>query len=205
MGFEKAGRVPREWAKRDWFCPREILIGYRRIALELPLDQMSYPVASLRTNKLKRYREGRQAALFCYGISQRLGTPVHFALIEDSSFDVVAHYNKDGASHFVKIQLKEWVPRFLPRAQTLQNELGKLSKYTESDDLVVAVHLNRDEIVRINELQMPENIGELWFFGARTLDQLEWTLIGNCLAGGSASDFTYPTESDATQGGTATA
>src|SRR3546814_9987611 len=35
--------------------------------------------SSLRTNELKPYREGRQCALFCYGVGQRFGLDVRFA------------------------------------------------------------------------------------------------------------------------------
>jgi hypothetical protein len=143
----------------------------------------------MRTNKLKRHREGRQAALFCYGMAQRLQSRIHFALIEGQDFDVVAHYEQDGESHFVPIQLKEWVPHFLPGAITLQHELDKLAKYVDSAELVVAMHLNRQETVRVAELHMPRNIGELWFFGAKSPDQQEWSLIGNCLEEWWISDW----------------
>lgn len=192
-GVKKGSRIPREWTtKFDWYDPRAILIAYRRIAEEFGLDLVPYALASMRTNKLKRYREGRQAALFCYGMAQRLQTPIYFALIEGQDFDVVAHFEQDGASHFVPIQLKEWVPQFLPGASTLQHELDKLAKYVDSEDLVVAVHLNRQDTVRLSELRIPRNIGELWFYGAKTPDQKEWTLIGNCLEELRATDFTYP-------------
>ncbi len=191
--MRKGSRVPREWTtKFDWYDPRAILIAYRQIAEDFALDLMPYPLASMCTNKLKRYREGRQAALFCYGMAQRLQTPIQFALIEGQDFDVVAHYEQGGESHFVPIQLKEWVPHFLPSASTLQLELDKLSKYVDSEDLVVAMHLNRQGTVLLNELRFPRNIGELWFFGAKAPDQKDWVLIGNCLEGQLASDFTYP-------------
>ena len=149
---------------------------------------------SLRTRELRPFGEGRQAALFCYGMSKRLGAPVSFAQLEDQDHDIVARFVADGEVNYVPVQLKEWVPAKLNPSATLESELGKLEKYVDSERLVVAFHLNRDATVDFSSLKIPVlRIGALYFYGATDPTQKEWWLIGNLLKDGPmAHKFTYP-------------
>jgi hypothetical protein len=172
----------RQWEKLKYLDSEAILRGLRKIQESNPLHELPYDVASLRRRDLRTYAEGRQAALFCYGMSQIDGTRVSFAQAEASDYDVVARYVRDDVAHFVPVQLKELVPdRVNPRAD-LQLELDKIAKYVDSAELVVAFHLNTTKRIEFSELRMPiGRVGELWFFGATTEDQVNWVLLGNML------------------------
>lgn len=187
-------RPPREWLKYSYLDPKKILIGLRNIEQDYPLSELRYEAASLRTRELRPFGEGRQAALFCYGMGIALGVEVYFAQVERQDYDIVAHFVADNESHFVPIQLKEWVPDFLPNAGTLQDEVAKLSKYADSTDLVVAFHLNRTTRLELDHLVVPTTVAELWFFGAMDPKQKRWHLIGNLLSPQyRAYEFEYPT------------
>jgi hypothetical protein len=82
--------VPREWLTYQYLDAKALLIGFASLTRDVPLDKLPYEVKSFRTNKLKRFREGRQAALFCCGLGQVLGIDIRFALVEESDFDVIA-------------------------------------------------------------------------------------------------------------------
>lgn len=186
-------RVPREWLQFEYLDPEGILVGLREITRTFPLHELEYHARTLRSRKLRKYGEGRQAALFCYGMGCRLGVKVRFAQVERQDYDIIAAYEMNGEMNFVPVQLKEWVPDVLPSPQPLQMEIAKLAKYTDSSDLVVVFHLNRRERVILSELKYPTNIGGLWFLGCTEPRQNHWTLIGDLLKEpGLASDFTYP-------------
>jgi hypothetical protein len=171
-----------------------ILLGLRDIEYRYSLQTLPYKEASLRSRELRRFGEGRQAALFCYGISQLIGLPVFFAQVERQDYDIIARIVKDGEPYYVPVQLKEWVPDFMPNAGTLQEEVEKLKKYSSSTDLVVAIHLNRDSRIELASLDLPiEELGELWFFGAAEPTQKKWRLIGNLLSPSCEEhEFFYP-------------
>lgn len=185
-------RVPREWLHYEYLDPERILVGLREIAQTYPLHELRYHARTLRTHALRKYGEGRQAALFCFGMSRRLGTKVSFAQVERQDYDVVAAFQQDGEVNFVPVQLKEWAPDIFPSPRTLQEELDKLSKYADASDLAVVFHLNRETTVKLSELNVPRNIGELWFIGCTEPSQNHWTLIGDLLKEPVANDFTYP-------------
>lgn len=186
--------VPREWASLKYLNPTKLLLGFRDIAIQNPLHELPYEIASLRTHALRKYGEGRQAALFCYGMSQATGIETSFALSESRDHDIVVRFYANNKFNFVPVQLKEFVPNFLNGKVTLQKELDKLSKYADSSDLVVAFYLNRVSTINLSELIFPkEKISELWFFGATDPLQNEWTLIGNLLKDNALSyNFKYP-------------
>jgi hypothetical protein len=185
-------RVPREWLQYNYLDPEKILVGLREIAQSYPLHELRYHARTLRTRALRKYGEGRQAALFCYGMGRRLGTPVSFAQVERQDYDIIAAYELDGDVNFVPVQLKEWAPDILPSPTTLQAELDKLSKYADASDLAVVFHLNRGTTIKLSELTFPKTIGELWFVGCTEPSQNHWTLIGDLLKDPLASDFTHP-------------
>jgi len=186
--------VPREWLKLQYMDPELFLVGLREIALTMPLDELHYKVSSLRTHALRKAGESRQAALFAYGMGQVLGSPVAFAVYEAQDYDAVVKYAANGKVTYLPVQLKEWVPDFLNPSATLQDELDKLAKYTDSKDLAVAIHLNREATIHLSKLTLPHgSIGGLWFYGATDLTQMRWLLIGNLMIpGATAYEFHYP-------------
>lgn len=172
----------REWEKLKYLDPEELLRGLREIATTPGLHELPYEVRTLRRRDLRQYHEGRQAALFCYGMSTVLGSPVAFAQAESSDYDVVARYVLGDTAHYVPVQLKELVPAIVNSTADLQSELDKIAKYVDSSDLAIAFHLNGERRVEFGQLQMPKSaVGELWFYGATTLDQRNWLLIGDML------------------------
>lgn len=186
--------IPREWLKLQYMDPARFLVGLRHIALTMPLDELHYKVSSLRTHALRKAGESRQAALFAYGLGQVLRAPVAFAVSEAKDYDAVVKYPANGAITYLPVQLKEWVPEFLNPSATLQGELDKLSKYTDSKDLAVAIHLNREATIHLSDLTLPQgSIGGLWLYGATDLLQEKWRIIGNLvIPGASAFEFHYP-------------
>lgn len=195
MSEGQARRVPRELQSLPYIDPERLLVDLRRIEQELPLQTLRYAESSLRTRELKRFGEGRQAALFCYGMSKLLGLQVKFAQAESKDFDIIARYVANDEVSYVPVQLKEWVPGSVNPQASLQREIDKLAKYADSKDLVVAFYLNRRAHVTFSELQLPEDrLGELWFFWAADSSQSRWTLSGNMLDANARSyDFLYPT------------
>ena len=184
----------KQWQKLEYYDPKGVLIALRNFALTNPLDELPYALSSLRTNQLKPYREGRQCALFCYAIAQHLGFDVRFAFNEQSDIDFVGRYEIPGEVLFVPIQVKEFVPNRVRANANLQDEINKLSKYADSQDLVVAFHLNRDAHIDLAELDFSSvPVKELWFFGASAPDQKNWLLLGNLLSPDAKHfEFEYP-------------
>ena len=188
--------VPREWLKYKYLSPRKILLGLREAELSLPLHELHPKAATLRTRGLRQFLEGRQAALFSYGMGTILGTDVLFAQVENQDYDIICKFSTNGGTNYVPVQLKELVPDTFPNAQTLQNEINKLSKYVDSADLTVAFHLNRRAHLNFSELVVPKNtVAAIWLYGALDAKQARWHLTGNLVGTqGCTYEFEYPTE-----------
>lgn len=189
-------QAPRDWLKLKYHDPAHVLAGLREIAIALGRTATPNAIKNLRTNTLKPYREGRQAALFCFGISQRLGRTVKFALQEqqDHEADAIGLIELDGKALFLPIQLKEVPPTALNSSVALQDILTKIGQhYGGTHDMIVAVHVNRNTRIVISELAIPKNIAELWLYGATDESQNKWFLIGDLVSDpGRASEFTHP-------------
>lgn len=184
----------RSWSKLEFLEPKGFLIGLAEVSEKIAESDLPYSVTSLRTNGLKRHREARQCALFCYGMSQLVGAEVRFAPAEESDVDFVAWFQKGEVSHFVPLQMKEVVPERVRANVSLQEELDKLSKYTDSEDLCVVFHVNRDIRVTPSELDLTRvKLRELWLVGCAGGDGQEWMICGDLL-GGEAEElrFRYP-------------
>ncbi len=151
---------------------------------------------TLRTNKLKRHREGREGALFCYGLQEAvLKIPVYFALSEADDYDLVTLRKLDDTLLYTPVQMKEVPPERLNPTTSLNKEIQKLTKYVNSENLVVAIHANRTGQLNFNEIVLPKlKISELWIFGSLTLDQSRWFLYGDVLTRPEYYEFNYPTE-----------
>ena len=183
----------RRWSQLPFYDPRGLLIELNKLSDEVAAANLPYNLASLRTNDLKPYREGRQCALFCYGVGRRFGLDIRFAFAEEQDVDFVARFERDECVHFVPLQMKELVPERVRDSVSLQHEINKLAKYGDSSDLVVAFHLNRGVQVVPEQLDFTKvKIAQLWFVGYSGQGQ-EWLLLGDMLSeSGGASVFGYP-------------
>ncbi len=186
--------VPRRWATLQYFDSREVLTKLRAIEMQIADVPMKDRVRQLRTGNLRPYNERRQAALFCYGMSCRIGIPVAYAPVEEEDYDCVARWQDGDTLRFARIQTKELVPEELNAKTSLETEIRKLSKYVDSEELTVALYLNRVGRFDLAGLNVPRlRIGELWLYGATTPDQSQWMLYGDVLSDPRAYAFTYPT------------
>jgi hypothetical protein len=176
--------------------PHSFLVNLRRLEVEIALSDTPSRIKSLRTNGLKEAREQREAALFCYGMSQRIGQAVYFASHEDQDFDFVASWAIADSQHLAPVQLKEVVPMSLNPSATLDSVIHSLEKYTDSSDLTVVIHLNQasrfePEALRLQHLKL----ASVWVFAAATADQSLWNLWGNFTEDGPyGTQFSYPAE-----------
>ena len=157
--------------------------------------QMDSKVRSLRTNKLKRWKQSREAALFCEGISQRYHRSIDMSIEEDSDYDCVAKWYDKNIEHFTPIQLKELVPISLNSKVELQNIISSLSiHYPDSEELTIAIYINRKILINFKDIKIPNNlkVGELWIFGGISQDKTKWFLYGDLLKEPHLSYFFLP-------------
>jgi len=195
LGFHMSERMKmRQWEKEKYFDPSQILLGLREMLTKYNFTDIPEKVASLRTNSLKRHKEGREAALFCHGIgSTFLDTKVYFTMLEEEDYDFVASFEKDNEKYFVPVQLKEFVPESLSNSKSLYEELEKLQKYSTSDDLTVAFYLNREASIDFSEIEIPDlNLAGLYFFGSASQDQSKWFICGGKIGDFVMAYFDYP-------------
>ena len=176
--------------------PRPFLINLRRIELDLSQSATLDRIKNLRTNGLKQAREQRQAALFCEGMSQRIGQTVYFAAHEDQDFDFIASWVVGGEQRLAPVQLKEVVPKSLNAEAELTSVIEGLEKYKSSSGLTVAIHLNqfgRFEPTRLNFQHL--QVASVWVFAAAAPDQSLWNLWGNFTEEEPyGSQYAYPAE-----------
>lgn len=183
-----------EWNKLFYQESRKVLIQLRDIQECVSRSNLPQNVKNLRTKEQRKYLEWRQAALFCYGIgSVVLKTPVFHSISEASDYDCVALWNSGEEQIFTPIQLKELVPEALNSKTNLSKELEKLKKYVSSEDLVIALHVNRISCMDFFEIQIPDlKVAEVWLYGGLTPDQNLWFLYGNLLKEPQYYEFVYP-------------
>lgn len=176
--------------------PARFLADLREIEIEIATSQTPNCIRNLRTNKLKEAREQRQAALFCYGMGQRIGQTVFFAAHEDQDYDFVASWVIQGNQCFAPVQLKEVVPQSLNPLASIQTVIKGLDKYSDSAGLTVAVHLNQAGRFEPSSLQpLRLQIASLWVFGSASPDQSQWILWGNFTElDPYGTRFNYPVE-----------
>lgn len=173
----------KEWMRLDYYDPEPLLVKLREFALSDALLNQPYKVGALRTQELKPYLERRQCAIFAYLMSQVVSSRVDVAYREAGDYDSVMRYRYQDEIRFVPVQMKELVPEFLNPQQSLQDLVDALrSRYPDSSDLTVAVHVNRDTTIRCDELNVEGlQLRGLWLFGGHSEDQSEWRVAGNLL------------------------
>lgn len=173
--------------------PKQFLIELRKVEPQLAASGLDPKVKRLRTNKLKEWRETRDAALFCYGMGQRIGQPVFLARGESQDYDFIASWVVGDEQHFAPVQLKEVVPADLNGTASLERTIRSLTKYVDSEELTVAIRLNRQEHFDPRTVVIPSlRIAALWVFGSISPNQSEWGLWGNFLEEPEGSRFAYP-------------
>jgi hypothetical protein len=183
----------RSTRKLDFRDPAPFLVNLRQLELEMADSNTPERIKNLRTNSLKEWRELREAALFCYGMSQRIGQTVYVGRGESQDYDFVASWVANDEQHLAPVQLKEVVPIGLNPKASLQATIDALTKYVDSEDLTVAIHLNQQTRFEPSELSIPPlRIAALWVFASIAPDQSLWGLWGNFLETPEGSHYEYP-------------
>ncbi|MGV8990120.1 MAG: hypothetical protein ACOH1Q_01825 [Thiobacillus sp.] len=173
--------------------PRQFLVEIRKLEYLIAASELSQKAKRLRTNNLKEWREIREAAVFCFGMGQRIGQPVFLSRGESQDYDFIATWTLGEVQNFAPVQLKEVVPEEVNATASIEKVIGSLTKYVDSKDLTVAIHLNRQVHFDALELVIPPlPIAALWIFGSISPDQSEWGLWGNFLEKPEGSRFAYP-------------
>ena len=170
-----------EFLNYDYKCPRAWLQSLREIEALVSQSHLPYNVRSLRTHRLRRWNESRQAALFAYGISQRMPEfQLDFASVEHADYDAVLRARRRNEEFFTPIQLKEYVPEKLNPYATLRSLLEGLCRYSSSSDMVVVVYLNRTFRLPLNPIYCPHlKLGGVYLIGGVTGQR--WILVGDLL------------------------
>ncbi len=173
--------------------PRRFLVEIRKLETRVAVSDLSSRAKQLRTKSLKEWRETRDAALFCYGMGQRIGQPVFLSRGESQDYDFIATWVVQGTQHFAPVQLKEVVPADLNATASIESVIRSLTKYVDSADLTVAIHLNQQVRFDPRMVVVPAlPIAALWIFGSTSPDQSEWGLWGNFLEEPEGTRFAYP-------------
>ena len=157
-----------------WVDPKQVLINFRHMEMNLPKD-LDQKIRRMRTNKLKNWREARDAALFTYGMGNKvLDTMALVAKSEKSDYDFIMKWIKDNKEYYCPVQLKELPPDDINPNVQINDIFKKLNKYRGIDNLLVAIKINREiksfDLDTYN-LEQKHKIKELWYFGCVQLDQ----------------------------------
>jgi hypothetical protein len=183
----------RSFSQLEYRDPAEFLRRLSKIELRVADSDLSDRAKTLRTNRLKEWRELREAALFCVGVSERIGHKVYLGRGESEDYDFVVSWRVDDQQHFAPVQLKEVVSNAINPSASLNEIIVSLEKYAKSEDLVVAVHLNRVGRFDVNDVHVPQlSIGGIWIFGAIAEDQSRWGLWGDFMGEPEGTWFEYP-------------
>ena len=189
--------MDRAWAnaanKLEFKDPAPFLKALRSLEPRVANSQLPDRVKSLRANGLKEWRELREAAIFCHGMGQRIGQTVYLARGESQDYDFVASWVAGGIRQLAPVQLKEVVPSDLNAVASLASTIDSLSKYVDSEELTVVIHLNQQLRFEPQSVVVPPlRIAALWVFASLTEDESEWGLWGNFLEEPEGVRFAYP-------------
>lgn len=182
-----------EWVQLNYHQPKNILIKLRELEILVAQSNLDEKVKTLQKRELKKFLEWRAAAIFCYGLSESvLKKNIYYAPVESEDFDCVALWQDADYQVYTPLQIKEVVPDKVNPESTLNGEIAKLQKYSDSKDLVVAMQLNKKGRLEFSTINTPKlQIAELWIFGALTEDN-KWFLYGNLLTKPNYFEFAYP-------------
>ncbi|MBA3002933.1 MAG: hypothetical protein FP813_03660 [Desulfurivibrio sp.] len=185
----------RKFTELNWCEPESVLKKLRYIEKTVLSEVKDESIRKLRTNRLKGWREARDAAIFAYGLGIHvLKLPVFVAKSEECDYDFVVKWEKEGAELFCPVQLKELPPENLNRELTIDDIYKKLEKYSGEKDLAVAVKINRNMKFDFKAWTSDKKlaISELWYFGNISRDGSVWCLYGDVLNEPQYYEFRYP-------------
>ncbi|WP_163836706.1 hypothetical protein [Spartinivicinus ruber] len=174
--------------------PKGFLIRLREFESYLAISNTPVNIKTLRTNKLKQWRELREAAIFCYGMNVKLNKTIHCATSESQDYDFVAKIVEGTKYTLCPVQLKEVVPTDINPSATIEKVINNLDKYVDSQNLTVAIHLNQVGSFDFDSLIIPKlNIASLWVFGSISSDQSKWGIWGDFITPPViGTSFDYP-------------
>lgn len=183
----------RTLSRLEYEDPLLLLLAARPQTEAFAAGELSPDLRSLRKAEGKLSRERRQAAMFCHLLSQRLNKAVSMTVDEAQDFDCVASWAVGQEVRFVPVQLKELPPSEANDCVAIEEILAGLSKYTDSRNTIVAVHLNRRITIDPMRIAIPDlNINSLWLFAAVAPNLLQWRLWGDLLTNPLESQHAYP-------------
>lgn len=114
-------------------------------------------------------------------------------MCENSDHDAVFRCIVNGKICFTPIQFKEIVPTHLDAKATLEREIAKLKKYSDSQDLVVGIFLDQNGVSKLSEIEAPNlNVDGVWIFGSCSRDNSKWFLFGDILSNPRHVEFEHP-------------
>jgi hypothetical protein len=182
-----------EWSKLKFVDPGILLPRLRQIQQKFATSNLNENIKNLRTNKLKTYREGWEAALFCCGMKKVMGITVYVSSYEASDYDAIAMWVKDETQHFAPLQIKEIVPHKLNPETDINKEIAKLTRYSVSNDTTVVIHVNRIGRLELRSIKVPKlNIASLWLIGTTKPEKDRWAIVGDMLSKPEITEFDYP-------------
>lgn len=174
------------WSKLKYMNPTEYLLGIDKVFNDSGIKKYKNASDILLDRHIRDVAEDRRCAIFCHGAGQALGAEIVFSSYENADYDYVGAYKKDGRFHPFPIQLKQVVPDRLNSSTSLQKEIDKLSKYVDSEDLTVAIHVNRKIHIKPLELGVTDvKVKEIWLFAKLYNESNTWILYGNLMAANS--------------------
>jgi hypothetical protein len=170
-------------------------ISKRRLITPLDFLKGREPIPEVRRPGAisKRERELAEASIFSIGLSSRMERAVYVIDHEYADYDFVAKWREDdGRITYRPIQLKEVIPTRINPKASVQVVIDSLNKYTR--DLTVAIRVNQDAVLDLDELIIPSNsVAAIWVYGAMAPDGSLWHIVGNLVEPQPHSScFTYP-------------
>jgi hypothetical protein len=184
----------RQLQQREYQDPTVFLRKLREVERETFAQIADPQIRRLRARSLREWRETRVAALFCHGYSERTGQKILLSKGEFDDADSVASWRVGDEVHFAPIQVKEVAPNDLNAEANLQDVIDSLGRYSDSQDLTVLIHLNREARFKPSAVVIPEGtrIAALWVLACVSPDQSRWALWGSYLEEPDRSEFAYP-------------
>jgi hypothetical protein len=187
----------REFSKLAYFDPAIILRNAREFEKSSLVQLAPANIRKLRTNLLKPGRKMIDAALFCLGMTEHLGTMVSFCPKEDQDFDFITRRLENNEDRFCLIQLKELVSAELNSLATIEEIIAKLSKYKDSKDVVLVLKIHRNIHFDSKNISLPDDFGfgGFWVFSSVTKDKSKFRLWGDFLNAKEpviVIEFAYP-------------
>jgi hypothetical protein len=115
-------------------------------------------------------------------------------MIEEEDYDCVLRFKAEGKLRYSRVQLKEVVPPSINPNAAIESELAKLSKYSTSNQTLVAVHINQEGPLEFSSIKKPKtSFAEIWLYSALEADQSRWFLFGDLLDRPQAFEVPWPT------------